>query len=73
MPAPGAAVAVKQLVPGRRPPGTRCVVREGRSLAVPGCDDRIDEAPLLLDLVRPCEQCRVAEHAVEDQALVRLR
>ena len=36
-------------------------------------DDRVDERPLLLDLVRAREERRVAEHRVEDQPLVRLR
>ncbi len=69
---PGAVVAVDQLVRRARPPGAALVVREARPVALPGADDRVDELPLLLDLVLAREQRRVAEHRVEDQPLVRL-
>src|SRR5438552_2547393 len=65
--APGAPVAVDQVVRARRPPGSRGVVREGGPVARPGGDYRVDEQPLLLDLVRAGEERRVADHAVEDQ------
>ena len=55
-----------------RPPAAGRVVREARPVALPGGDDRVDERPLLLDLVRAREERRVAEHRVEDQPLVRL-
>ena len=55
-----------------RPPRARLVVREARPVALPRGDDRVDERPLLVDLVRAREERRVAEHAVEDQPLVRL-
>ena len=56
----------------RGPQRARLVVREARPVALPGADDRVDELPLLLDLVLAREQRRVAEHRVEDQPLVGL-
>ena len=59
--------------PPRRAPAAGRVVREDRPVAFPGADDRVDELPLLVDLVLAREQRRVAEHRVEDQPLVGLR
>ena len=72
-PPPRPPVPVEELVGARRPPRAGGVVRERRTVALPGRDDRVDEQPLLLDLVGAREQRRVAEHRVEDQPLVRLR
>ena len=49
---PRAPVALDQLVGARRAPRARRVVRERRTVAPPRRDDRVDERPLLLDLVR---------------------
>src|SRR5262249_34839477 len=73
VPSPHPAVLPQELFRGRRPPRASGVVRERGPVAPPGRDDRVDERPLLLDLVRPREHPRVAEEAVEQQALVRLR
>src|SRR4029079_3666589 len=64
---PRSAVAVHELVRGRRAPRAGGVVREGRPVALPGGHDRVHERPLLLDLVRAREERRVADHRVEDQ------
>ena len=69
MPPPRAAVAVEQLVGERGPPAARRIVRERRPVTPPGADHRVDELPLLVDLVLPREEGRVAEHRVEDQPL----
>ncbi len=47
--------------------------RERRAVVPPRRLDRVDERPRGLDLVRAREECRVADHAVEQQALVGLR
>ena len=69
---PGPPVAVDQIVRGRAP---TCRPRSSGSSAgaLPARRDRVDERPLLVDLVRAREERRVAEHRVEDQPLVRLR
>src|SRR5205814_3482020 len=73
-PAPSSAVAGQQLVRFRWSPGARLVVREVRRWTVgPGLDDRRDDAPRLLDLVRPREQRGVAEKCVENEGLVGIR
>src|SRR5436190_11989595 len=69
---PGPPIACQQLIRRRRAPGAGGIVRKRRPVARPCGDDRIDERPLLLDLVDPGEQGRIAEHRVEDQPLVRL-
>src|SRR4051794_5403924 len=72
-PAPPASISRKQLVGGVRAPCPRVVVREGGRRPVgPGTDDRVDDAPRLLDLVGPGEQRRVALECVEDERLVRV-
>src|SRR5205823_3631459 len=71
-PSPRPPVPVEELVGARRSPRACGVVRERRPVALPGGDDRVDEQPLLLDLVLAREQGRVAEHGVENEALVRL-
>src|SRR5215207_7460374 len=73
MPPPGTPVAVQEVVRRRRPPRTCWVVRERGAVATPGGDDRVDQRPLLLDLIRAREQRLVAEHRVEDEPLVGLR
>ena len=69
---PRAAVAVEQLVGRARAPASGRVVGERRTVTLPRADDRVDELPLLVDLVLAGEERRVAEHRVEDQPLVRL-
>src|SRR5262249_18482232 len=68
--APRPTVAMKQVVGRGRPPCSGGVVREVRTVALPRRHHRVDELPLLLDLVRAREQRRVAEHRVEDEPLV---
>src|SRR5580704_1691508 len=72
-PPPGPPVALEQLLGRGRPPTAGRVVGEGGPVALPGGDDRVDERPLLLDLVGAGKQRRVPHHGVEDEALVGLR
>src|SRR5207237_27098 len=70
---PRPAVPADELVGARRAPRARGIVRERWLVALPARHNRVDEEPLFLDLVGPRAQRLVAEHHLEDQALVRLR
>src|SRR5207248_6301789 len=72
MPPPGPPVSAQQLVGGGWAPGAGRIVRERRPVARPRGDDRVDERPLLVDLVDAREERRVTEHRVKNQPLVRL-
>src|SRR5438874_11039305 len=67
---PRPPVPTEELVSGRRAPRARRIVRECGPVAHPSGDDRVDERPLLLDLVDAREEGGVAEHCIEDQPLV---
>src|SRR4051794_14861667 len=72
-PAPAPALAGQQVVRGLGAPGAGLVVGEvGHALLGPGLDDRVDDGPRLLHLVRAREERGVAQERVEDQRLVRV-
>src|SRR6476620_1546375 len=71
--APTAAVALDHLVGFLRSERARLVVREVRRRPRgPRVDERVDDAPCLLDLVGPGEQRGVTLERIEDEGLVRV-
>src|SRR5438093_10683597 len=66
---PGAAVACDERVGLLGPPRAGSVSRKLLPSRVPPGEDRVDESPLLLDLVAAREQGRVAAQCIEDQRL----
>src|SRR6185436_5881379 len=66
---PGAARAEQALL-RIGAPGAGCVRFRPGALLLPPGDDRVDDAPRLLDLVAAREQRAVADHRIEQQALV---
>ena len=65
------SVPRRQRIDLRRPPRTRRVRDWGWGAGLfPGVEDLGDEPPGAIDLVGACEQCRVAEHDVEQQPFV---
>src|SRR5207302_8188779 len=72
-PAPGPAIALDERLGLGRSPRPRGVRRELGDALAPRGEDRVDERPLLLDLVATREERRVAAQRVEDERLVRIR
>src|SRR5688572_24901522 len=74
-PAPGATVALEQIVSFGGTPRARWIEAEGRRCGrlVPGVLDPIDEGPGILHFVAAGEERRIAGHGIEQQPLVSFR
>src|SRR5438045_3984272 len=72
-PPPGSTVPLDQRLCLRRSPRSRGVRRQLRRSLVPCGQDRIDECPLLLDLVTARKERGITAEGIEDERLVRVR
>src|SRR5215467_13716931 len=69
--APGAAVALQQIIRLLRAPGAGRVVREATcGKRLPDVEQGLNDAPSGLDHVRTLKECGVADHTIVEQALV---